>query len=480
MLKKAIKRYQTIPAAVKASIWFTICSILQKGISFITVPIFTRLLTTEEYGLFNVFQSWSGIISILATLNLSAGVFNNGMIKYEKNRMSYTSSMQGLSTAITGILFIIYLLFHNIINEYTGLPTHLFILMFVSFLFSPALAFWSAKQRFDYKYAALVIITLIISVITPLSGIFAIKLIPYKAEARIYTSVLVSVAVSIYLYIYSFVRGKYFFIREYWIFALKFNIPLIPHYLSMTVLMQADRIMIDNLCGADKAGIYSVAYSASMVMSLITTSINSSFIPWSYKKIKEKKYNDIGKNANYILFLIFILTAMVISFAPEAVKILAPPEYYEAIWVIPLIASSVYFSFLYNLFGNIEFYFEKTKYIMTASVIGALLNIVLNYLFIPRFGYLAAGYTTMVCYIIFSVAHYFFMEKCIKEEKLNIRIYDIKIIFAISVLLVVISVAMMFLYKFVLIRYIILTALILWLAVNRKMIIAKAKELMKK
>ena len=78
-MKKIITKYKNLPEAVKASLWFTICSILQKGISFITVPIFTRMLSTEEYGVISLFGAWQNIITIFATLNLSYQIFNNGM-----------------------------------------------------------------------------------------------------------------------------------------------------------------------------------------------------------------------------------------------------------------------------------------------------------------------------------------------------------------------------------------------------------------
>ena len=76
--------------------------------------------------------------------------------------------------------------------------------------------------------------------------------------------------------------------------------------------------------------------------------------------------------------------------APEVISFMAPNRVLRAIWIIPPVASSVFFMFLYNLFANIEFYFEENKFIMVASVLGALLNIGLNYYLIPLFGYIVA------------------------------------------------------------------------------------------
>ena len=85
-VKKIFEKYNDFPIQVKASLWFTVCNILQKGISLLTTPLFTRLLTTYEYGNCTIFYSWYSLISIFATLNLSAGVYNNGLTKYENKR----------------------------------------------------------------------------------------------------------------------------------------------------------------------------------------------------------------------------------------------------------------------------------------------------------------------------------------------------------------------------------------------------------
>ena len=76
----------SLSVQAKAALWFTICSFLQKGISFITVPIFTRLMSTEEYGTYTVYLSWLQILTIMTSLYLFNGVYDNAMAKYEKQR----------------------------------------------------------------------------------------------------------------------------------------------------------------------------------------------------------------------------------------------------------------------------------------------------------------------------------------------------------------------------------------------------------
>ena len=97
MIRDIKDKYIRMPIQVKASFWFLICSFLQKGISVISTPIFTRLFTTEEYGRYNVFNSFLSIVTIFVSLSLAGGVYTQGIIKYENNRLVYSSTMQGLS-----------------------------------------------------------------------------------------------------------------------------------------------------------------------------------------------------------------------------------------------------------------------------------------------------------------------------------------------------------------------------------------------
>ena len=115
-VKKILKKYNDIPIAAKATLWFMFCTIVQKCISLITTPIFTRIMSTTQYGQFTVYNSWLQIFTIITTLRLNYAVFNKGMSKYKDDRDGYTSTMQSLTFAITAICFIIYLIFHRFIG----------------------------------------------------------------------------------------------------------------------------------------------------------------------------------------------------------------------------------------------------------------------------------------------------------------------------------------------------------------------------
>jgi O-antigen/teichoic acid export membrane protein len=477
MLKKLVNSYKAMSAAAKAAIWFAVCSILQKGISFVTVPIFTRLMTPEQYGQFSVYSSWNLILTIFATLNLSAGVFNNGMTKYPNDRNRYISSMQGLSTVVTLALLVVYLPFQNVINQFTGLSTVLMLIMFAEFLTVPAVMFWSARQKYEFKYVALFIYTFIVSVLSPGISLLAVVFSDEKGIAKIMAVALVNICAGLFFYIFNIIKGRKFFIKEYWSFAFKFNLPLIPHYLSMVVLAQSDKIMIERMFSEREVAIYSVAYSFSLIMNIITTSINSSYVPWTYRKLLVSDIKPLKRTTTMLLIGVGLISLLPVILAPEVMWIMAPKEYAQGMWIIPPISTSVFFTFMYSLFANVEFYFEKTKFVMVASTLCAVVNVILNAIFMPIFGYMAAGYTTMFCYMLLAFVHYLFMRRvCSKMLKIS-SVYDDKLILLISAAYLGLNAVGMSLYNFVILRYVILAVSLVLIFIKRSSIIQFVKKL---
>ena len=478
MLNKAWNKYKSFPVQVRASFWFLICSFLQKGISVITMPIITRLLTTSQYGQYSVFDSWLKIITIFITLQIYMGVYSQGLVKFSDDREVFSSSLQGLTLVLVSAWTVVYLCSHNLFNRLFSLTTVQMLAMLVMIWATAAFGFWSNEQRVEYKYKGLVIATLCVSLAKPVLGIIFIILAEDKVTAYILALSLAELIGYVGFFISQMKRGKQFYSKKYWAYALSFNLPLVPHYLSQTVLSSADRIMIGDMIGQSEAGIYGLAYSISLIMTLFNTALSQTLSPWIYQKIKEKQVRDISKIAYLSLMLIAFVNLALIGIAPEAVAIFAPKSYYEAIWVIPPVAMSVLFMFSYDLFAKFEFYYEKTTFIMSASMIGALLNVILNYIFIKRFGYLAAGYTTLFCYIVFVIAHYVFMKRiCIKYLN-GIKVYNTNILILLYCIFIVCGFALMATYKYPIIRYGVIAAVIIVLVIFRKRVIDVGKELL--
>lgn len=454
-------RYIELPVAVKATVWFFVCSILQKAVSLITVPIFTRIMSTEEYGIFNSYQTWLNFFMIFTTFKLNYGVFNKGMTDYSKNKDEYTSTMMTITSFLGMIFLAIYLIFHNLFNGLTELSTPIMLLMSIELIFEPNISFWSLRERYDFRYKSVVIVTLLLTFINAIFGVIAVIVSSHKDEARIISSAFIYIIFGLIILVFTLKKVVRPFNKGMAKFALAFNFPLIPHYMSEYVLDQSDRIMIQKMCSETELGLYSVVYSAGFVMKVVVTSLNSALVPWLYKKMEKGEFKSIFKVIFKVCMLLYIVLIMFLLVAPEFLKVFASSQYYSAIYVIPPVTISVFFVFLFGIYGNIEFFWDENKFTMYISIIAAALNIILNYIFIPKLGYIVAAYTTLICYIILSFSHMIFAEY-ISKKKIGYDIMKEKLLWLITIIFVVVSIAINALYEYMLIRYLILTGIFLF------------------
>ena len=449
--------------ALKSGFWFAICNIVQKSVMFITVPIFTRMMTSSEYGLTAIYQSWNSILSIIVTLSLSLGVFNNGMLHYKDDRDQYISSMQGLSTVSAVCFLLVAFGFRRSFAAMMGLPEQVVVLMFISFVFQPSFEYWSARSRYEYRYKGLLTATIIYSIFSIIIPVVAVwngsgNLGTVKVQASLITLI----TFSLVFYIYIFLKGKHFYVKEYWKYAFWFNLPLLPNYLSNIILGQSDRIMIGSYCGEEAAGIYSVACYLQTGVAVIIGAINSAFIPWLYEQLESRNYRAIQNRVEQLLVMLGFLTFGIVACAPELIRIMAPEKYYEAVCAVPPVVIGTYLTVMYTLCANVEIYYEKRVFMSCATMIAAGMNVLLNYLLIPVFGYIACAYTTMFCYLIYGMAHYGFMCR-IRTADGNVRdlhIYDMHRNIVIYVVAIALSAGQMLLYQTIIWRYALLISVL--------------------
>ena len=468
-----IQKYKNMSAPVKMAFWFLICSFLQKGIGMITTPVFTRVMTESEFGRFSVYNSWYSIISVFATLSITGNCFTRGLVvaNSEQSKRELASSFYGLVITMIAFFGIIYVIFQDRINAATRLTSYQFLMMGIDFVTIQASYIWINSKRVKYEYKGIVYLTLVMAVIRPLIAIFLVLNAPETAqvEARLTGIAIANTAIFSWIIIYIFKNGKKFYDKNNWKYALTFCLPLIPHYLSQTILNQSDRIMISYFVGNSEAAYYTIAYTIAAIMSMFNNAVAQALDPWLYQSIKDKKLDRIGPISYRITAIIALLNFVVMAIAPEVLWILAPSNYSSALWAIPPVTASVFFIFMYDLFASFQFYFKKTKLIAIGSCGGAILNIILNAIFIPIFGYVAAGYTTLVCYILFGVLHYIFMRNVCKKYLDDYVVYDWKIIFGIGFLLIIASFAMLSLYEHIVIRYAVLGIIaVVMLAMRKK------------
>ncbi|MBX9034602.1 lipopolysaccharide biosynthesis protein [Gordonibacter massiliensis (ex Traore et al. 2017)] len=454
---RLVSTYRALQRPVKATLWFAFANFFQKGIAFLLIPVFTRFMLPEQYGQYSVFQSWYSVLVIVVTLSLGKSVFHKGMVEFADSKEQYTSSMVGLGMLSTAIFTVVYLAAPSFWNGLTGLSTELTLLMFVEFFFFSAFDCWCSRKRFDFDYAGVVALSLIIAAVTAIVSVPAVVLTHSEAPgAEGLVAIVCKVVVSIVVYaiplIFVLKKSREVFNWKYWKFALLFNLPVIVHLLSTVLLQNADRLMIAQICGDYEAGIYSIAYSMAMVLLIVNVSINGSLTPWTFKAIEANSVREIRRIGSIYLVFVAFINVLLVCVAPEVVNLVATEAYRDAVYIIPPVAASVVFIALQDLFLNIEYYYSKTKLIMGATVIAATVNVLLNLVFINLFGYLAAGYTTLVCYVLVSVVHFACYRSICMQKKLN-GFYDLRFLVVVALVSTIFMLCMLLLYPYPTIRY---------------------------
>ena len=457
-MSKILDKIKKIPVGFKAAGVYTVATVFSKGLSVITVPIFTRLMSTSEIGVVNVYNSMYSMLSVVVTLSLTSGGYTAALKHFSSERDQYQSSVLSLTSLMALLTAAIYMIRPAMWDELMGLPRPLSILLLVGFFFMPAFDFWLARQRFEYKYKMAAGLTTINTILASGAAVIAVLYMDAHglenvAVGRLYASKTISFTLAGILWVSLILRGKTFYNKEYWKYSLQLSIPLIGYALANQVLSVSDRRMIQYMVDNSAVGIYSTLYTVSSISLMVWGAINASFIPYLYENIESK--NSGVKKYSLMLMGTYAIVAVMLTFvAPEIVRVLATEEYYEAIYIMPPIAGGVFLTCVSNMYSNVLIYYKKTPYIMYSAVTGAVVNVVLNFIFISRYGYMAAAYTTLVAYIVLALMQGWGARKvCRQKRGENYEVYNDKAVFAMAGLTIALCLCGLLLYEHTALRY---------------------------
>lgn len=388
----------------KAGTFYFVGNVFNKGIAFLTVPVFTRILSTSDYGIVTTYNSWIGILSMIMGFALHMSV-RMAAVDYKEKLDDFMSSIIlficlssfGSIAIVTGVMK----LFH--INT----SIMLVVICMLQAFATATIEDYSSYLMMQYRYKARTAFMILPNLISVLVSIFTIIFILQDNLylGRIIPTATITTLFGIIVVVLVLRKGKFRINKEYLKYAMAISAPLILHGIALNILSQSDRIMITSLADAAQTGIYSLIYNFSMIATVITTTLEGIWVPWFINKLKAGTREEIKVVARDYIHLMTYAMGSLILVAPEVVKILANENYWEGISIIPPVVLSNFVIFSYSLYVNIEHYYKKTPYITLNTVIAAVSNIILNFIFIPRYGYVAAAYTTLASYIISFTLH---------------------------------------------------------------------------
>ena len=439
--------------ALKAGTWYTICTFVLKGLSFITMPIFARIMTKTDVGAYSNLISWIAILSPVLTLDLYTSI-NLAHYEYEGKIYQFMSTVVLAGTMITAALYGIACFFTEQLTSWMGISEYMLHVMFLYLLVHPALSCLHVKFRVYMQYKGTIITSLIPAVVSVLLSLLLVLMVPEDEQlsVRVISYHGVWIAVSLAIYIFILARGRCFKL-SYVKFAIPIALPMVLHLMSNTLLTACDRVMITHFDGKEANAMYSTAYSCAMIVNLLWASVNQAWAPWVYEKLHREEDKDIGVVARPIILIFAGGVLLLTLLAPELLLVMGGRKYMDAVGVIPPVMLGYIAQMLYTMYVNIEFYYKKQKQIMMGTFAAALLNILLNLIFVPLFGYVAAAYTTLAGYVALFFIHYLFVRKMGRHGIYNIR-------FNLTVLVVscVLGISMTLLYDMNILRWIMVGA----------------------
>ncbi len=398
--------------AIKSGAWYTVSNFIAKSIGFLTTPIFARMLTKEEFGIYNNYASWLLIASVFVTLNLESTLIS-ARYDYGDRFDEYIFSMLGLSSFSTFFWLIIITVFRATFSRWWNLDIKYIYAMLVYLFFSPVVSLFQNRERYLFEYKKTVALSLFLTISTSLLSVLLVYSFNDKVMGRILGIVFPTALLGMILYVFFFRKGRKIVVG-YWKYALPICLPYIPHLLASNLLNAMDKTMITKWCGAEDNAMYSLAYTCGSIVTLLTASLNGAYAPWLGEKLavnSEEAASEIRHFSRVYVFCFMAMAIGLMAVTPEILWVLGGKQYLDAKYVLAPISMGCVCQFLYTLFVNVEQFKKKTIGMAMASVIAALINYGLNCYFIPRFGYLAAAYTTLVGYAFLLFFHMILVKK---------------------------------------------------------------------
>jgi O-antigen/teichoic acid export membrane protein len=191
---------------------------------------------------------------------------------------------------------------------------------------------------------------------------------------------------------------------------------IVPHGVAQVLLLQFDRIMIRNMINSAAAGIYSLAGNIRLILTIIIDSIANTWQTWFYEEIEKKNTSEIQLRAKQMIGVFAVMCIGLMALSPELVLILGGLEYIDARFVTVPMIMDAFIIFIYNVIIPAEYYKKKTNFVMIGTIFATALNIAGNYIFISRYGFIAAAYTTLFSYVCYLIFHLIISHKVVKFD----------------------------------------------------------------
>ncbi len=390
--------------ALKSGFFYTFSNFLTKGIVFLTTPLFSRIMSEQAFGAYSAFITWQTLLLCVLPLGLDTTV-TRARLDFPDKLEQYLSSVSVVCISFTAAVYGVVLLFPAFFCDLFSMNMPMIHIMFIYMMFHPAMTLFQGRNSADFRYKISTAISLSSALLAIGASILLSCLMPDQLMGRIVGYNGVYIAFCVVLFVYILCKGRTVKM-EYIRYGLRLSLPYVPHIVSMYVLSASDKLVIQHLCGDTAVAFYSIGFTCAVVISMLSNSVNSAMSPWLFQRLHAKEYDKI-RTVNKIYIGAFVAaTVGLLLVAPEIMLIIGGEKYRAAQGVLMPIMAGCCCNFIYTSYVNVEAYLKKPGMISLGTATTAAINLVLNFIFVKLYGYEAAAYTTMVCYMILLLFHY--------------------------------------------------------------------------
>lgn len=392
-----------------AGLWFGVSLYLNSALLLFATPIFTRLMTPEQYGEVALYNSLTTILGTFVTLSLYAGLFDRAILDFKDRVYDHVASMMGLIITAAFIISCLLWVTIAILGNYTHVRPVLLAFMMAYFISNSAFSFWRSIERFNYRYKLVSAVSISASLVGVLGCILILSMNPHgpdQVEYRVLVaSAPVMVAGGFLLWSIRRQSDASWFDLSSWRIALALSLPLIPHYLSQALLQQFDRFAISSFSGRAAVGYYGLACAVASGHTLFWTAINSTWTPWLYRQIETNTVDQAQGQAIRALTVVAATAVFGALLAPEVIHMVAHTSYASAASFLPWLLLASFFQYCQQNYLALQFYYRRSKSVALVSVVAGGLSVALNFWAVSRFGPLAAALTSVFCHLLQLLLH---------------------------------------------------------------------------
>lgn len=402
---------------IKNTAYYTIGNFSSKAVNFLLLPLYTAYLTPQEYGIVSSIQILTGILLIFFTLGLERAIYRL-FFDYdgETGKRNFLGTIAISITITTPIVCgILFLLKNPVSSIYKSIEFYpyfaygIITAVFMTYGMVPKISFQVKEKGKNYLFLSLLIL-----VFRVVPVIWYVVFQKGGAVGMLKGAMIGNGLTLIFLIPITLKQINLYFDLSILKNTLKYCLPFIPMILSAWVVNMSDRIFIEQYFSTYEVGIYSLAYKIGEAVQFLCASILLAYSPFFFKiansevpRGKEKLFR-----LNRLILIFLIVAGFFVSlFSKNIIQIFFDEKYQAAYTIIPIIVLG-YLFIQFNALQTKAFYQEKkTLQIMYINIVGAVLNIILNYFLIKEMSYMGAAISTAATQFVLFILTYNLAKK---------------------------------------------------------------------